>query len=102
LAPLTDERLDLEAELDGDPEVMRFLTGRASSGGELEQAPRRRPASARELPGLGMLVGFDQDAFIGWWVLEPDHPTGLCPHAYERSCRTQSDSPLLPFCHGRD
>jgi RimJ/RimL family protein N-acetyltransferase len=71
LAPLTDEHLDLEAELDGDPEVMRYLSGRASSRAEVEQAHRRRLASAHEVPGLGMWVGFDQDAFIGWWVLRP-------------------------------
>src|SRR4051812_40032935 len=73
LAPLTDEHLGLEAELDGDPEVMRYLTGRVSSSAEVEQAHQSRLASAREVPGLGVWVGFDQDAFIGWLALRPPH-----------------------------
>jgi RimJ/RimL family protein N-acetyltransferase len=73
LVPLTDDHLELEAELDADPEVMRYLTGRGSSRAEVEQAHQRRLAVAREVPGLGFWVGFDHEAFIGWWVLQPPH-----------------------------
>lgn len=74
LVPLTDEHLDLEAELDADPEVMRYLTGRASTRAEAERAHQRRLASAHEVPGLGFWVGFDREnRFVGWWLLLPPH-----------------------------
>jgi RimJ/RimL family protein N-acetyltransferase len=73
LLPLSDEHLDVEAELDADPEVMRYLTGRAATRPEVERAHLLRLAAAREVPGLGFWVGFDQDAFIGWWILRPPH-----------------------------
>ena len=73
LAPLRDEHVDLEVELDSDPEVMRYLTGRALDRGEVEQAHRRRLAAAHEVPGLGFWVGFDGEEFIGWWLLRPPH-----------------------------
>ena len=31
LVPLADEHLDLEVELDSDPEVLRFIAGRAQN-----------------------------------------------------------------------
>ena len=40
LVPLTDEHLEWEVELDSDPEVMRYLSGRASSREEVEAATR--------------------------------------------------------------
>jgi RimJ/RimL family protein N-acetyltransferase len=33
LVPLADRHLDLEVELDSDPEVMRYLDGRARTAG---------------------------------------------------------------------
>ena len=71
LVPLADEHLDLEIELDSDPAVMRYLTGRAASRTEAEQAHRRRIAAAHELPGLGFWAGFAGEEFIGWWLLRP-------------------------------
>ena len=73
LVPLDDSHFDLELELDGDAEVMRYLTGRASTRAEVERAHRRRLAAARELPGLGCWVGFTGDQFVGWWILQPPH-----------------------------
>src|SRR5262245_43366922 len=73
LVPLADEHLELEAELDSDPEVMRYLTGRAATRDEVEQAHRRRLAAARRVPGLGFWVGFADGAFVGWWILQPPH-----------------------------
>jgi RimJ/RimL family protein N-acetyltransferase len=73
LAPLTDEHLELEVELDSDAEVMRYLTGRALSRAEVGRAHQRRIAAARKAPGLGSWVGFDRDDFIGWWILQPPH-----------------------------
>jgi RimJ/RimL family protein N-acetyltransferase len=73
LLPLSDEHLDLEAELDADPEVMRYLTGRAMTRREVEPVHHRRLETARAAPGLGFWVGFDQDTFIGSWILQPPH-----------------------------
>jgi RimJ/RimL family protein N-acetyltransferase len=71
LVPLADEHLQFEIELDSDAEVMKYITGRASSRDEVEQAHRRRLAAADEVPGLGFWAGFADDEFIGWWILQP-------------------------------
>lgn len=73
LVPMADEHLELEIELDSDPEVMRYLTGRALSRGEVERAHHRRRAVALEVPDLGFWVGFADGEFIGWWILQPPH-----------------------------
>lgn len=73
LVPLSDGHLELEVELDSDPEVMRYLTGRALSRDEAEQAHRRHLAAAREISGLGFWVGFADDVWVGWWILQPPH-----------------------------
>lgn len=71
LVPLADEHLPFEIELDSDPEVMRFITGRALSPEEVEQAHGRRLAAADEVLGLGFWTGFAANGFIGWWILQP-------------------------------
>ncbi|GAB3890640.1 GNAT family N-acetyltransferase [Kibdelosporangium lantanae] len=71
LVPLADEHLELEVELDSDPEVMRYITGRASARDEVEEAHKRRLTTAREAPGMGLWIGFAGDEFVGWWVLRP-------------------------------
>jgi RimJ/RimL family protein N-acetyltransferase len=71
LVPLADEHLEWEVELDSDPEVMRYLTGRALTRAEAEQAHHRRLAAARKVPGLGFWAGFAEDGFVGWWILQP-------------------------------
>ncbi|MEA5361894.1 GNAT family N-acetyltransferase [Amycolatopsis sp., V23-08] len=74
LVPLADEHRELEYELDSDPEVMRYLTGRASTRAEVEAAHRRRMAVA---PGFGFWMGFASGSgsasggFVGWWILRP-------------------------------
>jgi RimJ/RimL family protein N-acetyltransferase len=73
LVPLADEHLQFEVELDSDPEVMRYLTGRALLPDEVEHAHRRRLAAADEVPGLGFWAGFADDEFVGWWILQPPH-----------------------------
>ena len=40
LVPLADEHLELEYELDSDPAVMRYLTGRAATREEAGWRPR--------------------------------------------------------------
>jgi RimJ/RimL family protein N-acetyltransferase len=70
LMPLTDEHLAYEVQLDADPEVMRFL-GRTRSRTEVEDSHRRRIAVADRVPGMGCWAGFADEAFVGWWILEP-------------------------------
>ncbi|WP_043619302.1 GNAT family N-acetyltransferase [Nonomuraea candida] len=72
LVPLADEHLGHEIELDGDPEVMRYLgDGRARGPEEVTELHRRRLAVAEEAPGLGFWAGFVAGRFVGWWLLEP-------------------------------
>ena len=73
LVPLADDHLGFEVELDSDPEVIRYVTGRALSRSEVEQAHRRRLAAASEVPALGYWVGLADDIFVGWWILQPPH-----------------------------
>jgi RimJ/RimL family protein N-acetyltransferase len=72
LVPLAEEHLDYEVELDSDPEVMRYLgNGTARTRAEVERYHRHRLAAAQQVPGLGFWVGFADERFVGWWILEP-------------------------------
>jgi len=71
LVPLSDDHLELEVELDSDPEVLRYLFGRARTRSEVELSHRRRLASSGEVSGLGFWVGFVDGEFVGWWILQP-------------------------------
>jgi RimJ/RimL family protein N-acetyltransferase len=73
LVPLVDEHLEWEFELDSDPEVMRYLSGRASTREEVDASHARRMAAAQKVDGLGFWVGVVDDEFVGWWTLQPAH-----------------------------
>ena len=73
LVPLADEHLEWEVELDSDPEVMRYISGRASTREEVEAGHARRMAAAQKRDGLGFWVGLVDDEFVGWWILQPAH-----------------------------
>jgi RimJ/RimL family protein N-acetyltransferase len=73
LLPLADEHLEWEVELDSDPEVMRYLTGRPSTRDEVEAQHARRLAATEKVDGLGYWVGLVDDEFVGWWILQPAH-----------------------------
>jgi RimJ/RimL family protein N-acetyltransferase len=73
LVPLADEHLEWEVELDSDLEVMRYLSGRASTREEVVATHARRPAAAQKVDGLGFWVGLVDDEFVGWWILQPAH-----------------------------
>ena len=73
LVPLADEHIEWEAELDSDPEVMRYLNGRASTREEVEAGHARRLAAAQKVDGLGFWVGLVEGEFVGWWTLQPAH-----------------------------
>ena len=71
LIPLGDEHLELEVELDSDPEVMRYLSGDGRTRAQVEKAHGLRLATAEPVAGLGFWVGFVEDEFVGWWLLQP-------------------------------
>ena len=71
LSPLGEEHLELEVELDSDPEVMRYLTGDGRTRAQVEKAHGLRLATAEPVAGLGFWVGFVEDEFVGWWLLQP-------------------------------
>jgi RimJ/RimL family protein N-acetyltransferase len=73
LVPLANEHFEWELELDSDPEVMRYLSGRASTREEVEGGHGRRIAVAEKVDGLGFWVGLVDDDFVGWWTLQPAH-----------------------------
>ena len=73
LVPLADQHLEWEVELDSDPEVMRYLSGQASTREEVEGGHARRLAAAEKVDGLGFWVGLVDDEFVGWWTLQPAH-----------------------------
>ena len=73
LVPLADEHFEWEVELDSDPEVMRYLSGRPSTREEVEADHAGRMAAARKVDGLGFWVGLVADEFVGWWTLQPAH-----------------------------
>src|SRR5512132_2193917 len=73
LVPLAHEHLEWEVELDSDFEVMRYLSGRASTREEVVASHARRMAAAQRVDGLGFWVGLVDDEFVGWWILQPAH-----------------------------
>ena len=73
LVPLSDEHLEWEVALDSDTEVMRYLSGRASTREEVVAGHGRRLATAEKVDGLGFWVGLVADEFVGWWILQPAH-----------------------------
>jgi RimJ/RimL family protein N-acetyltransferase len=76
LVPLADEHLELEVELDSDPEVLRYLNPGAGTRAEVKEAHQRRMAAAGTVPGLGFWVGFVGRDFVGWWILQPPEGPG--------------------------
>lgn len=73
LEPLTDAHADLLVELDSDPEVLRYIFGRALTRDEVvtDHLPRRlRPDGPPR--GIGYWAGFEDGVFVGWWTLAVD------------------------------
>ncbi|MFU8854883.1 GNAT family N-acetyltransferase [Micromonospora sp. SL1-18] len=97
LVPLADRHLELEVELDSDPEVLRYISGRARSRDEVLASHAQRMALAGKVDGLGFWMAFGSDGgrrgsmpperedegdFIGLMMLppangpdQPDDPT---------------------------
>jgi RimJ/RimL family protein N-acetyltransferase len=73
LEPLAAEHVDLEIELDSDPEVLRYLFPRGQTAEETRARHGERMARAGEVDGLGVWAGFDDGTFIGLFMLNPPH-----------------------------
>jgi RimJ/RimL family protein N-acetyltransferase len=78
LVPLADRHLDLEVQLDSDPEVLRYISGRAHSRDEVAASHSRRMALAEKVDGLGFWMAFasgqeDESDFVGLMMLPPAH-----------------------------
>jgi RimJ/RimL family protein N-acetyltransferase len=75
LVPLADRHLELEVELDSDPEVLRFISGRAHTREEVLRSHAERMALGRRVPGLGYWMAFaaNGDGFVGLMMLPPAH-----------------------------
>jgi RimJ/RimL family protein N-acetyltransferase len=88
LVPLADRHLDLEVELDSDPQVLRYIEGRARGRAEVEDSHARRMALTGRVPGLGFWMAFGTQAgargsarpqteqageFVGLMMLPPAH-----------------------------
>ena len=70
LRPLREEDLPHLVDLNGDPEVMRWITGRAMSRDEVAA---ELPSLLVDERGLGFWCGYsDDDAFEGVWCLTVD------------------------------
>ena len=88
LVPLADRHLELEIELDSDPEVLRYLWGRACTPDEVVASHEERMALGRKVPGLGYWTVFGTGGgargsrrprteraghFVGLMMLPPAH-----------------------------
>lgn len=68
LEPAGLVHLDLLAELNGDPEVMRHLLGRAATRAETEAEWAERLGPRTDTArGLGCWIGWHGGTFAGWW-----------------------------------
>lgn len=88
LTPLADRHLELEVQLDSDPEVLRYIWGRARSRDEVVASHDQRMALAGKVDGLGYWMAFGSDGgtpdsvspereecgeFVGLMMLPPAH-----------------------------
>ncbi|MEU4689557.1 GNAT family N-acetyltransferase [Actinoplanes sp. NPDC023714] len=82
LHPLTDAHIECEVELDADPEVLRFLYGRARSRDEVLASHAARMEEGRRAEGLGYWAAFLGDAFAGLMMLPPGPDPGSAELGY--------------------
>lgn len=76
LVPLADRHLELEVELDADPEVMRYLGGRARTRDEVLVSHERRMALGSQVDGLGFWMAFTTDEAARGSTAPPDDDPG--------------------------
>jgi RimJ/RimL family protein N-acetyltransferase len=88
LIPLASRHDEVEVQLDSDPEVLRYIFGRARERDEVLTSHAQRMASATRVDGLGYWMAFGSDGgaaestrpaseeageFIGLMMLPPAH-----------------------------
>jgi RimJ/RimL family protein N-acetyltransferase len=88
LVPLADRHLDLEVALDSDPDVLRYISGRAHTRDEVIGSHAQRMDLGRKVPGLGYWMAFGTEGgasgsirprmeqagdFVGLMMLPPAH-----------------------------
>lgn len=115
LVPLADEHLEVEVSLDADPEVLRYLWGRARSRAEVEASHAERMAHGRRVDGLGFWLasGLDDGEPVGLMMLPPAHgpdqpdDPSVCDLGYRlfrrhwgRGFATEAASALLDHAFG--
>jgi RimJ/RimL family protein N-acetyltransferase len=68
LEPVTSAHLPLLVELNADPEVMRYLMGRAATPEETAAEWEMRLDTHTDAErGLGYWAGYEDGVFVGWW-----------------------------------
>jgi len=101
LKPLTDEDLPHLVALNGDPAVMRWITGRAQTP---EEVAAELPSLLSDDRGLGFWCGYGDDgSFAGVWCLtvDRDHPEAaelgwrLPRHAWSRGLATEGATAVM-------
>ena len=61
LTPLADRHLELEVQLDSDPEVLRYIWGRARTRDEVLASHAQRMTLADKVDGLGYWMAFGSE-----------------------------------------
>ncbi|MGA5298346.1 GNAT family N-acetyltransferase [Nucisporomicrobium flavum] len=108
LTPLADRHLELEVELDSDPEVLRYLFPGPRTRDEVVISHAGRMALGRKVDGLGFWMAFGSDGarpgsaapehedgadFVGLMMLPPAHgpdqpdEPGVCELGYRLARR---------------
>ncbi len=72
LEPFTAAHLEMLVELDSDPEVLRFIWGRALTREESLHHGARRIDPEGEARGIGAWAGREDGRLVGWWTLQRD------------------------------
>jgi RimJ/RimL family protein N-acetyltransferase len=88
LEPLNDNHLPYEVELDGDPEVMRYLDATPHTPDVVAFWHKKRLAVATDHDGLGYWAAFHDEAFVGLMMLPPTENPGEAELGY-RILRSQ-------------
>ncbi|MFF0378499.1 GNAT family N-acetyltransferase [Actinoplanes missouriensis] len=82
MRPLEDDDLSLERDLDSDPEVLRYLYGRARTPDEVWESHLRRMELGATVEGLGYWILYAGPDFAGLMMLPPVDQPGAAELGY--------------------